>query len=90
MSIYKIYISTDLIGISPYYPICVSTYDTLTPEEKKLGAIAKVDYRCQEKQSKFLADHGELASKKTQYSIRILFTIIETDFGTKLGNHHVI
>ena len=31
------------------------------------------------------------ASKtETRIMYRILFTIIETDFGTKLGNHHVI
>ena len=81
MSLYKIHGSKDLIGISPYYPICIYTYETLSEDEKKLGAVAKLDYQCEEKQKKFLANHGELTSKKIQYSIRILFTIIVFLFG---------
>jgi hypothetical protein len=81
MSLYKIYGTHDLIGISPYYPICIYTYETLSEDEKKLGAVAKLDYQCEEKQKKFLANHGELTSKKIQYSIRILFTIIVFLFG---------
>jgi hypothetical protein len=80
-SLFKIQDTKDLIGISPYYPICIYTYDTLTKDEKKLGAVAKIDYNCEEKQKKFLANHGELTSKKIQYTIRILFTIIVFLFG---------
>ena len=81
-SMYNVYKSKTLMGISPFFPICISGYNTLTEEEKKVNIVAKVDYKCWQKQHKFLFDSANLISDKSNYAIRILFAIIIFLFGS--------
>jgi hypothetical protein len=73
--------SDKLTGLSPYFPICVNAYDTLTQEEKNLNIAAKVDWHCFSKQKEYLVNRSDTITNKTTYAIRTLFTIIIFLFG---------
>ena len=70
-----------LLSLSPFFPICIDGYHTLTQKEKDLNIIGKIDYECWQKQHKYLFESSNLITNKSNYSIRILFTIIVFLFG---------
>lgn len=71
----------DILGIDPLFPACINGYFLLTENEKKAGAIAKIDYKCWQKQRKYLYDQSKSLSDQSNFLIRILFTIVIFLFG---------
>lgn len=80
-SIYSVYNHNYIMGLSPFFPICIKGYNALTSEEKKLDIVGKIDYKCWQNQHKFLFDSTNLISVRSHYLIRILFTLIVFLFG---------
>ena len=53
----------------------------LTETEKDAGAIAKIDYKCWQKQRKYLFEQSKTLSDQSHFLIKILFTIVIFLFG---------
>lgn len=71
----------DVLGIDPLFPACINGYFMLTETEKDAGAIAKIDYKCWQKQREYLFVQSKTLSDKSHFLIKILFTIVIFLFG---------
>jgi hypothetical protein len=71
----------DVLGIDPLFPPCIDGYFMLTETEKDAGAIAKIDYKCWQKQRKYLFQQSKTLSDQSHFLIKILFTIVIFLFG---------
>lgn len=82
-AIYDVYNlpNKDVLGIDPLFPACIDGYFMLTQTEKDSGAIAKLDYKCWQKQRKYLYQQSKTLSEQSHFLIKILFTIVIFLFG---------
>jgi hypothetical protein len=82
-AIFEVYLlrDKDVLGIDPLFPPCINGYFMLTETEKDAGAIAKIDYKCWQKQRKYLFEQSKTLSDQSHFLIKILFTIVIFLFG---------
>tara|TARA_Y100000389_G_C17463642_1_gene523698 strand:+ start:44 stop:757 length:714 start_codon:yes stop_codon:yes gene_type:complete len=81
MTCVKIYKTTNITGLGPEFPICATGIYSLTPEEKALGIIAKINNKCIKHQENFLRNKATTIQKRSLFTIKILFTLIIFLFG---------
>ena len=75
-NIYKNIKSEDLADIPTDYSICMTGEKNLTEEERKFGAISKINYSCQRNQYNMLRKEALSIQNQSYYLIYSLFTLI--------------
>lgn len=74
-----------LTNIDPSYPVCNKMYTDLTEEEKNIGAVGKVDYKCHKNIVDFNKNYGDIIIRRTYYIIHAIFALILFLFTQRAG-----
>jgi hypothetical protein len=73
--------------VDPYYALCVSGPDQLTPQEQSLGAVGKLDYKCLKESSNYNHEFGEMITMRTWYIIHSIFALVLFLFTQNAGKY---